>query len=278
MFAGARAPSNELLPPWLGSACAVLLGAGIAAVIGSLIGVALGVGAAALLHHLLGRLEPRASRDRRIAIARQLPEAADLLAATLASGAPPARACSAVATGIDEPLSSMLGRVSASLNFGASSTEAWADADPEGGPRGALSRIYPIGILGGADRGRAGGDRSRPSTASSARGRGCRAFGGGAGGGTPCRLFPPRVPACRHDAGDRIHGRSGARPVIPPCRRFPQGSQAPGRLPQGRCVMFLATPLRTHSRHANRQASRPFVGRTIRSKNWGNVCDTSLLG
>ena len=26
----------------------------------------------------------------------------------------------------------MLGRVSASLNFGASSTEAWADADPEG--------------------------------------------------------------------------------------------------------------------------------------------------
>ena len=132
MFAGAEAPRTELLPPWLGSACAVLLGAGIAAMIGSLIGVALGVGAAVLLRYLLGRLESRASRDRRIAVARQLPEAADLLAATLASGAPPGRACSAVATGIDEPLSSILGRVSASLNLGASSTEAWSAADPEG--------------------------------------------------------------------------------------------------------------------------------------------------
>ena len=132
MFASVEASRSGLLSPWLGTACAALLGTGIAAVIGSPIGVAIGVGAAIGLHQLLGRLESRASRDRRIAIARQLPEAADLLVATLASGAPPSVACSAVAKAMEEPVSSMLSRVSAAHNLGATSAEAWAAADPHG--------------------------------------------------------------------------------------------------------------------------------------------------
>jgi Flp pilus assembly protein TadB len=132
MFGRRRAPRDEAVPAWLGTACGVALGVGVAVLIGSLVGVALGIGAAFALPHLLSRLESRSSRLRRVAIARQLPEVADLLAATLASGAPPGQACSAVAVAVDEPLRSMLAHVSASLRLGATGGEAWSTADPDG--------------------------------------------------------------------------------------------------------------------------------------------------
>ena len=132
MFGRPEVRRQEQLPHWLGTACAVTFGAGIAVVIGSIGGLALGVVAGFVLHHVLGRLEPRAIRDRRIAISRQLPQVADLLAATLASGAPPGRACRAVATAVDEPICTMLGWVSDSLGLGATSADAWQSADPEG--------------------------------------------------------------------------------------------------------------------------------------------------
>lgn len=132
MFGQPDVRPQEPLPHWLRAGCAVMFGAGIAVVFGSIVGVALGVGGGFAVHHLIGRLEPRASRDRRIAISRQLPQVADLLAATLASGAPPGRACGAVATAVDEPLCSILGWVRGSLALGATAADAWQSADPDG--------------------------------------------------------------------------------------------------------------------------------------------------
>lgn len=135
MFGRRQAPREETVPAWVGTACGISLGVGVAVMIGSAVGVVLGLGAALVLPVLLSRLESRSSRSRRVAIARQLPEVADLLAATLASGAPPGQACRAVAAAVDEPLSSMLDLVSASLRLGASGGEAWSTADPDGSLR-----------------------------------------------------------------------------------------------------------------------------------------------
>jgi Flp pilus assembly protein TadB len=120
----ARAPS------WLMPVCAVTFGVGIAIVLGSIIGLALGIAGAIVIPRLLARLESKESRQLRIAITRQQPDAADLLAATLASGAPPAWAVTAVASAMDEPMRGMLRTVAAGLDLGASSHEAWTLADP----------------------------------------------------------------------------------------------------------------------------------------------------
>lgn len=135
MFGRPRSQGDEVPPEWLGTACGAAFGVGVAVVMGSMVGVALGIGAAFVLPRLLGRLESRSTRARRVGVARQLPDVADLLAATLASGAPPGQACGAVAAAVDEPLSSMLSHVSASLRLGASSAEAWSAADPQGSLR-----------------------------------------------------------------------------------------------------------------------------------------------
>ena len=120
-----------------------LLGLLIAMLVGNGIGVALGVGAALGVGRILGRLEPAAARQRREGIARQAPEVADLLAATLASGAPPVDAIRAVCRAIGPPVNSELEQIAAMLALGASPEQAWAvlpDDHPLAGVRDAFTR------------------------------------------------------------------------------------------------------------------------------------------
>lgn len=104
---------------------AVLAGVAVALVIGGWIGAVLGVVAAAALDHGLRRLEPRAAREERAAVAGALPFAADLLAAVLRSGAPTSRAVAHVAEAIGGPLGARLGWVARGLALGAPAAEAW---------------------------------------------------------------------------------------------------------------------------------------------------------
>ena len=123
---------GDASPPWLMPASSAALGIGIAIVTGSIVGAGVGIAVALVLPRLLGRLESRAARERRVSMARQLPEAADLLAATLSSGAPTARAVRVVAEAVGEPMGSVLSDVASALNLGATSAEAWSDADQAG--------------------------------------------------------------------------------------------------------------------------------------------------
>jgi pilus assembly protein TadC len=120
-----------------------LLGVLIAMLVGNGIGVVLGIGAAIGAARFLGRLEPAEVRRRREGIARQAPEVADLLAATLASGAPPVGAIRAVCRAIGPPVDSELEQIAALLALGASPEHAWAvlpDEHPLAGVRDAFIR------------------------------------------------------------------------------------------------------------------------------------------
>lgn len=120
-----------------------LLGLLIAMLVGTGIGVVLGLGAAVATARFLGRLEPAGVRQRREGVARQAPEVADLLAATLASGAPPVDAIRAVCRAIGPPVNSDLEQIAALLALGASPEQAWAvlaDDHPLAGVRDAFTR------------------------------------------------------------------------------------------------------------------------------------------
>ena len=107
---------------------AIALGLGIAVVLASLWGVGIALAATVCTRRFMGRLESRASRERRLQLERQLSEVCDLLAATLVSGAAVPSALSAVAKAIAAPASEELARVVAALNLGASPATAWSDA------------------------------------------------------------------------------------------------------------------------------------------------------
>jgi Flp pilus assembly protein TadB len=108
---------------WLGSGLAAL---GALLTVPMPMNVLVAVGALVLLPRFLGRLESSADRRRSQALARQGPIVADLLAATLASGAPMQAALTAVGSAVDEPSRGCLRSVVAALDLGADPVEAWA--------------------------------------------------------------------------------------------------------------------------------------------------------
>ena len=73
----------------------------------------------------LARLTDRGNQRERDQLARQVPIAADLLAATVASGASVLSSVRAVGTSVDEPMKSRLHQVEAALVLGADAREAW---------------------------------------------------------------------------------------------------------------------------------------------------------
>lgn len=107
---------------------AICLGIGIAVLLASFWGAVIGLVAVVVTRRFMNRLESRTSRHRRMRLERQLPEVCDLLAATLASGAPVQAALAAVAKASEPPASEELLRVVAALNLGASPATAWREA------------------------------------------------------------------------------------------------------------------------------------------------------
>jgi Flp pilus assembly protein TadB len=105
---------------------AIVFGIGAALVIGGVGGIALGIGIAVIAPKLIMRMEPRASRTRRASLMKQAPDIADLLAATMASGAPLRAAMTAVADAVGAPSSELLLPIGAALELGADPADAWA--------------------------------------------------------------------------------------------------------------------------------------------------------
>ena len=110
----------------------LVFGVGMTLLLGSVLGVVLGVLAAVAFPRAMRHVEGRSTRARHQRLARQAPDAAELLAATLSSGAPIRRAVGVVTSAIDAPMSEVLDIVASALDLGASVDEAWALADPQG--------------------------------------------------------------------------------------------------------------------------------------------------
>lgn len=106
----------------------VALGAGVVAalLVGGPVGLAVSLVVAVLCDRLLRGLGSRAELRRRATVQRDLPLAADLLAAVLAAGAPPTAAAAAVGRAVGGPLGEQLDRVARAGNLGAAPASAWA--------------------------------------------------------------------------------------------------------------------------------------------------------
>lgn len=117
-------------------ALAVLVGAGAAVSIGGWAGAAVGVVVAVVLvRRLPGWLSGRITVEQRRAAAA-LPLAADLMAATLRSGAPPEHAARTVGEALGGPVGVRLVRVANALRLGAPAGQAWEHVvDVPGGER-----------------------------------------------------------------------------------------------------------------------------------------------
>lgn len=121
--AAAPSPSRRIDPRRLGPAAA---GLAVWIALDGWPGVAAGIAAAVVTHHALRRIEPRAARSDRLTAAADLPFAAELLAAGLRAGAPPAVAVREVGRALGGPLGERLTRVAYGLALGAPAQDAWA--------------------------------------------------------------------------------------------------------------------------------------------------------
>ena len=132
--AGLRRVSPVLACAVAGLSAVALLPSPLGLVGGVLI---VGVGPA-----LLRRLQSRAERNRRIGLARQAPEAAELLAALVAGGASPGVSLEAVTGALGEPLASAVAPTMRLLDLGATPEHAWQSMidEPALAPIGAAFR------------------------------------------------------------------------------------------------------------------------------------------
>lgn len=108
--------------PW---GAAVPAGAAVAVLVPGVAGLAVGAAVAVGVRLVVPRLERGGDRRRRDALARQAPVTVDLVAACLASGAPPDRALEVAARAVGSPTSDVLLPAVASLRLGADPAEVW---------------------------------------------------------------------------------------------------------------------------------------------------------
>ena len=146
-----RTPSARptLSDPRVVRIASVMGGLGVAWTIGGVIGWGVGLGIAIGAPVALGRLESRRDRDRREELERQGADAADLLSACLASGAPISSSAAAVARALGDPIAEPLGTLAASLDLGADPVEAWRGLAVQPG-MAALSRAVARSLESGA--------------------------------------------------------------------------------------------------------------------------------
>lgn len=123
---GGRDPARARgLPRWGVPVTAVIAAASAWWLVGGVPGMVAAVVIVVVLPRLLGRMESRADRARRAALDRQAPLLADLLAATLSTGATFRSALGAVAAAVGEPTASELRPTLLAIDLGADPVEAW---------------------------------------------------------------------------------------------------------------------------------------------------------
>lgn len=106
---------------WAAPSAAVITGW---VLVGGVVGCAVGLGGAYGVRHWQQRRKPAAGVDDRDA-RRQLPLAADLLAACISAGAGPREAAEAVGESLGGPIGERLARVAAELRLGGEPAAAW---------------------------------------------------------------------------------------------------------------------------------------------------------
>jgi pilus assembly protein TadC len=117
-----RAPVRVPAGP---TAACLLAGVAVAVAVAAPAGLVLGLGLAVGGRRLLARLEPRAVREQREQLQRDLPLVLELLSACLAGGAPLAAAAQAVGAAVGGPAGTRLGAVVSALAVGTPPSEAW---------------------------------------------------------------------------------------------------------------------------------------------------------
>lgn len=127
---------------------ALLAGGGTAVLLGGPLAVPAGVVVGAVVAVTAARLEPRAVRQRREEVRRDLPHVLTLLAAALSSGQAPVEAIELVCRALPGAASERLAAVAARLRLGGDAGAVWgrlAD-DPDLAPLGrALARAHRTG-------------------------------------------------------------------------------------------------------------------------------------
>jgi Flp pilus assembly protein TadB len=134
------------LGPW---SAAVLAGVGAAVLVPGPPGLLLAVAVALGVRLVVPRLEGEHDRRRRDRLARQAPVTVDLVAACLASGAPPDRAVEAAARAVGAPTSEVLLPAVAALRLGADPEQVWREVAAVDG-LAALARAFARSQRSGA--------------------------------------------------------------------------------------------------------------------------------
>lgn len=119
---------HSLTPRQRQLGAAVLVAIGCVSIFGVFPGGPLAVVGVAVVIFLIDRLESADSRQHRIALERQLPDALDVLTSILEAGAPPVNALSVVGRALGPPIGVELERVVRALALGASTEQAWSSA------------------------------------------------------------------------------------------------------------------------------------------------------
>lgn len=130
------------------SSWAVLAGAGGAVALGGPLAVPAGAAVAVVVWVVAGRIEPRAVRQRREELRRELPHVVTLLASALRAGAAPGPAIDLVCRALPGAAADVLGPVAARLTLGADPLDVWSTLvdDPELGPLGrTMARAHRSG-------------------------------------------------------------------------------------------------------------------------------------
>jgi Flp pilus assembly protein TadB len=127
----------------------LLAGAAPFLLLGGVVGAGAALGAAVLTWVALGRREPPAVRRRREQVVRDLPHVVDLLAVTLASGAAPVTALSAITEAVDGPVVDELRAAERSLYLGRDPATVWRELGRRPGLSG-LGRALVRAVESGA--------------------------------------------------------------------------------------------------------------------------------
>lgn len=131
------------------AAISLLAGAAPLVMVGGAVGLVCGVLAAVVVYRVLGAREPAHERRHREMVVRSLPQVVDLLAVTLASGASPSSALTAVADAVEGPIAAELRSAVHGLRLGRDPARVWRELSSRPG-MAALGRAMARAVETGA--------------------------------------------------------------------------------------------------------------------------------
>ena len=140
-------PADASVRRWSGPA-GLLAGAAAWLLVGGLVGVLLGATTAVVVPPVLRRLEPARVRRERLALQRDAPMVADLLAAALAAGIPVEQSLDVIARAVGGVAGTLLAEVHRRMQLGEPAAAAWARVGTRPGIEGIARAVARAGRTG----------------------------------------------------------------------------------------------------------------------------------